>query len=223
EMMIEEKILAAVTDEMKAGVADADVQKQIDSIARQNSISRKQLETSLAKEGIPFEAYANNIRMQLQKRTIFERELRAVGGVGDTELRNLYQKRASREFALVLLEAPKTQQVGIQKSFAAGKAPWQDLSKKYPTTDLGWVAPSSLKAPLAKAVLASKGGQLIGPYKVGKVAALIYVAGERVGSDEEFDKMKEQLSGELQAQNFGTRFQSWIEAKKKEMNIVVNK
>jgi parvulin-like peptidyl-prolyl isomerase len=223
EMMIEEKILAAVTDEMKATVADVDVQKQVDSIAKSNNITRKQLEASLKSEGIPFEAYANNIRMQLQKRTIFDRELRAAGGVGENELRNLYQKRAMREFELILLEAPKAQQASTLKSFKEGSSSWSELSKKFPTTELGWVQPSSLKASLAKAVVSAKGGQLIGPHQVGKVSALIYVAAERVGSDEEFEKVKDQLSGELQAQNFGSRFASWLEAKKKEMHIVVNK
>jgi peptidyl-prolyl cis-trans isomerase SurA len=222
DMMIEEKILAAVTDEMKATVSDVDVQKQVDSIARQNNITRKQLEGSLKSEGIPFDAYANNIRMQLQKRTIFERELRAAGGVGDTELRQLYMKRATREYELILLEAPKAQQSAVLKSFR-NQDDWTQLAKKYPTTELGWVSPSNLKAALAKAVTGAKAGQLIGPHQVGKVSALIYIAGERVGSDEEFEKVKDQLAGELQAQDYGNRFKSWIEAKKREMHIVVNK
>lgn len=222
-MMIEEKILASVTEEMKATVSDVDVQKQVDSIARSNNITRKQLEDSLRKEGIPFDAYANNIRMQLQKRAVFERELRAAGSIGETELKSLYLKKASKEFEVTLLEAPKAKQAGIMKSFQGGTEKWDTLSKKYPTTELGWVNPSTLKAPLGKAVGSSQAGQLIGPHKVGKISALVYIASERVGSDEEFDKVKDQLSAELQALAYQDRFQSWLEAKKKEMHIVVNK
>jgi len=223
DLMVEEKILSSVIEEMKATVSDVDVQKQVDSIARQNNITRKQLEASLKGEGIPFEAYAANIRMQLQKRTIFERELRSTGGVGDTEVKNLYLKRATRDFDLVLLEAPATQHAAILRDFKAGTRTWDVLAKTYRTTELGWVQPSNLKAPLGKAVAASKGGQLIGPHKVGNISALVYVAGERVGSEEEFERVKEQLASELQARNFGDRFASWIDAKKKEMHIVVNK
>lgn len=223
EMMIEEKILVAVTDEMKASVSDADVLKQVDSIAKQNNISRQQLETSLKSEGIPFDAYASNIRMQLQKRTIFERELRAAGGVGEAELRSAYLKRAGKEFELVMLQVPSAQQAGIRKSFKGTPAEWDALSKKHPTTELGWIQPTSLQPSLAKAVRASKAGSLIGPHRVGKISALIYVASERIGSDEEFEKVKDQLAGEVQSQNFGERFKSWLETKKKEMHIVVNK
>ena len=222
-MMIEEKILASVTEEMKAPVSDTDVQKQVDSIARQNNITRKQLEASLRNEGIPFDAYANNIRMQLQKRAVFERELRAAGSIGETELKSLYMQKASREFELILLEVPKAKQASVVKSFKDGSEKWDTLSKKYSTTELGWVSTANLKASLAKAVASSKTGQLIGPHQVGKVSALVYVSSERVGSDEEFEKVKEQLSGELQAQSYQERFQAWLEAKKKEMHIVVNK
>jgi parvulin-like peptidyl-prolyl isomerase len=222
DLMIEEQIVATVTEELNAAVSDADVQKQIESIAKQNNLSRDQLIASLKNEGIPFDAYARNIRTQLQKRAIIERELRANANVSDAELRNEYYKRAKNEFDLVILEVPPKQQKEILASFSSGAIKWDELSKKFPTTELGWIQPANLKKDLAAAIEKSSSGSLIGPHKVGQKSALIFISAERKGSDEEFESVKGQLLAELQTLSFNNRFRAWLDGKKKSMQIIVN-
>lgn len=223
EMMIDEQIISVVTDELNASVNDADVQKQIDSIAKQNNVNREQLMASLKTEGIPFDAYAYNIRTQLQKRAIFERELRASGAVSDAELRTEYYKRAKSEYDITLLEVPSKTQKSVLQSFSKREVKWEDISKKYPSTELGWIQPESLKKELASAISKASTGELIGPYKVGSKSALIFIAAERKGSDEEFEAVKGQLAAQTQSISFNDRFKTWLDAKKKSMQIVINK
>lgn len=222
DLMIEEQIVAAVTEELNAAVTDADVQKQIESIAKQNNLTRDQLTGSLKNEGIPFEAYARNIRTQLQKRAIFERELRANANVSDAELRNEYYKRAKSEYDLVILEVPAKQQKEVLASFSSGSIKWDELSKKFPTTELGWIQPANLKKDLAAAIEKSSSGSLIGPHKIGQKSVLVFVSAERKGSDEEFEAVKGQLSAQLQSLTFNDRFRTWLDGKKKSMQIIVN-
>lgn len=223
DLIIEEQIITAVTEELNAPVADVDVQKQIDQIAKQNNISRDQLLASLKSEGIPFEAYASNIRNQLQKRAIFERELRSSNALSEAELRKEYYKMAKSEYELLVLEAPSRDHKKILDSFQKRESKWDDLNKKYPTTELGWIQPENLKSDLAQAIAKSSTGELIGPYKVGERMALIFVSAERRGSDEEFETVKERLAAQLQSVSFNDRFRAWLDSKKKTMQIVVNK
>ena len=221
EMMIEEEVIAAASSEIDINISDTDVNKQIDSIARQNKIKRTQLVASLKQEGIPFDAYARNIKLQLQKRGIMERELRGQGGHSDSDLRKLYQERAMREYQIVLLDVPKNKQGQLKKDFKP--ADWDTVAIKYPTQDLGWVAASNLKKNLSSALRKSKTYSLIGPFNFGKTSQLVYIRGERFGSEEEFQKVKGQIAAGLQAKNAESRFNTWLETKKKEMHIVVNK
>ncbi len=220
QMMIEEEIISAVSQELELSVTDVDVNKQIDSIAHQNRINRDQLLQSLKSEGIPFESYALNIRLQLQKRGIIERELRGATNVDEADLRKTYQEQASREYQIVLLDVPKKQQGSIQKSFDPDN--WDELALKYPTQDLGWVASNNVKQNLADALKRAKINSLIGPMDIGGKTQLIFVRAERLGSEEEFQSIKGQLAAVTQSKNVESRFESWLQNKKKEMHIVVN-
>lgn len=219
-MMIEEEVVNSVSKELEISVSDVDVNKQIDSIAHQNRIDRDQLVQSLKNEGIPFEAYARNIRLQLQKRGIIERELRGASNIDETALRKEYQERASREYQIILLDVPKKDQVKTQKAFAPSQ--WDELALKYPTQDLGWVAANNIKLNVADALKRAKINSMIGPIEIGGKKQLIFVRAERIGSEEEYQSIKGQLAAVTQSKNIESRFDAWIENKKKEMHIVVN-
>ncbi len=221
KMMIEEKIISAASEELDISVSDLDVNKQIDSIAHQNKIDRSQLASSLKNEGIPFEAYARNIRLQLQRRGIIERELRGGSAVDDAALRKLYQENAAREYQIVLLDVPAKLQNQIRDNFNPNQ--WDDLALKYPTQDLGWVASNNIKKNLSDVLKKSKINALAGPLMVGGKKQLIFVRGERIGSEEEFQQVKGQLSAMAQSKSIESRFDAWLEGKRQEMHIVVNK
>jgi len=223
ERMIEEKIVENATRELDIKVSDADVSKKVDTIAKSNNLNRRQLEESLRKEGIPVAAYQDNIRLQLQRRNVFEREIRKAGGVGDAELREAYRKRARREFDLVLVDIPAAEQTKVVSAFSRGLLPEEKLLADYPANDLGWTDTDSLRPELKSAVLKSGAGKLVGPVNVGGRRSFVFVRRERQGSEEEFQQIKGQLQAEAQSDDYEKRFQLWLDRKKRDMHIVVNK
>ncbi len=224
DKMIEEKIIENSTQELDIKVSDSDVSKQIENIAKMNGLNRKGLEASLKTEGIPLDAYENNIRLQLQRRNIFEREIRKAGGVGEAEIREIYRKRAKREYKIWILEIAEASKQAIAfEQFRAGKITFEQLRKEHGANDLGWTEEDSLRPEFRGALSKTSAGSLTNPVEVGGQKRLVFVESERIGSEAEFQKMKAQLTNETQAVDYEKRFQYWLERKKREMHIVVNK
>jgi len=66
-------------------------------------------------------------------------------------------------------------------------------------------------------------GSALGPVKVGSSLQVLYYLDVRDGSEEGFQKAKPQLSAIVQAQDFDRRLGFWLEGKKKDLQIIINK
>ncbi len=221
--MLEEKIVHAAVKDMEMPVSDTEVDTQIASIAKQNEMTLEQLSGSLRREGVPFEVYKRNIRAQLERRNIFDKELRRGGGISESEIRRIYEKKAKPELNLVFVEGASPAELQKAKTkITSSKMSLKEISSQFSTDEFGWVNIESLDAKVAKALEASKAGDLVGPINVAGRVRLVYVDGRRVGSEEDFMKMKASLSQEAQADDYEKRFVSWLERKKTELHIVMN-
>ena len=224
--LIEEKIIHVSAKEIDSAVSDTDLDNQIASIAKSNNLSRKQLESQLKSEGIDFDLYRGNIRNQLEKRNIFDRELRRSGGVSEAEMRDRYEQSAKVEVKLLVAQVSKAgaaKAAELVKSFASGKLSLGDLKESLDYESYDWNAPENLQPKLAKAVAPLQKGQGIGPIDVDKKSLVVVVEDSRRGSDEEFEKVKPEISAEIQAKDFEKRFDQWLQRRKRELLIVINK
>jgi peptidyl-prolyl cis-trans isomerase SurA len=227
KLVIEERLIHYSVKEMGVTVSDTEVDTQINNIAKQNNITRAQLEDSLRRENISTDLYRRNIKTQLERQNIFERELRKGGGVSEREVRDLYEKTAPFEYKLhviALKKSPGTRKKleDLASNLRSGSATKEEVAK---TTgeDLGWIAAESLDESLAKALKTSDEKGVVGPVDSGAMTQLLLVNGTRKGSEESFQKAKAELSMMAQGQDYERRFTAWLERRKNELQIVVNK
>ena len=226
--MVDERIVKQVVKELDIQVADSEVEGQINSIAKQNNISRKQLEDSLKNEGVALDIYRRNIKDQLEKRNLFDRELRRGGGISEVELKSLYEKTARPEFQLSLLAVKKSEADGAKlatllKDIASSKITLEDGVKAYGAEPLGWIDPETLDPKLSAALKNAGPNKAYGPIEFAGRVHILLVHAKRMGSDEGFQKAKQELMAAAQAKDFDERFSAWLESKKREINIVFNK
>ena len=226
--MVDERIVKQVVKELDIQVAESEVEGQINSIAKQNNISRKQLEDSLKNEGVALDIYRRNIKDQLEKRNLFDRELRRGGGISEVELKSLYEKTARPEFQLSLLAVKKSEADGAKlatllKDIASSKITLEDGVKAYGAEPLGWIDPETLDPKLSAALKNAGPNKAYGPIEFAGRVHILLVHAKRMGSDEGFQKAKQELMAAAQAKDFDERFSAWLESKKREINIVFNK
>lgn len=218
DRMIEDRIVRAALKEMDLSVAESEVDTQIGNVMKQSHLDEDQLKASLASEGIPYAAYRDNLRTQLERRNIFDRELRRGGGISEADLREAYDAKAQPELDIVALTLKDAK---TAEAFKAGQMSTDELLKN-PNEDLGWLAPASLDAKVAAALAKAGPNDLRGPVKLGGKLRWLYVRNARKGSDEEFEKMKGSLQQDVQSKDFEKRFAAWLDRKKSEFQILIN-
>ncbi len=222
--LIEDKIIEESARDLGVEVSDLEVTNQIQSIARQNKMSIDQLKRQLDREKIPFADYRSNIYLQLLKKNVFERELRRSGGITEQEIRALYETRAKTEYDIGLVFLGKKAAAELSASYASGKTSIEEIRQHPDFVGLGWTSGDSLKKEISdQAKSAAVPSLLKDSFDVQGRNALVLVGGKRRGSDEEFESLRAQLSSEAQSVDFQRRFRNWLEKKKENMNIRVNK
>lgn len=226
--IIEEKIVQQAAKDADLSVADSEVEAQIASIAKQNRLSKAALVEQLKGQGIAYESYKRNIRSQIEKRNIFDREIRKGGSsVGESELRMVYNQRAETEVKLSLYSLKKTPAnkknlLATLEKIKSGNLSLEKLVDDPATTSLDWTAVDSLQKPLQKALSGAKLRQAVGPVDLNGYWHLVLFEAQRKGSEEDFQKTKGELMMAAQNQDLDRRFDLWLERKKKDMQIVVN-
>lgn len=227
DRMIEEKIVKVSVKELDIKVNDSDVETQINAIAKQNNITRKTLEESLAHEGLIVDEYKRNIRGQLERRYLFDRELRRGGGITESDTRELYNKTAPVELKLssvAIKNTPANRKIveTLIKDVKAGTKKIEDAIVEFAAENLGWTPVESLDKKFG-ALSNTLAGSVVGPVLINNNLQVLFVEGNRKGSPEGYEKVKAELMMQAQNQDFERRFQSWLDRKKAELNIVINK
>jgi parvulin-like peptidyl-prolyl isomerase len=225
DKIIEDRIIEVSAKELGAEVSDLEVNNQVAAIAKQNSLSVEGLKKSLAKEKIPYDEYRNNIRLQILKRNVFERELRRSGGITEQEIRALYENKARAEYDISVIFLGKTLSKELLASYKEGKTSLDELKKNQELVSLGWTSLDSLKKDIAVAIGNATTIPALLPetFTIQGKNALVLVLGKRKGSDEEFETMRSQLTAEAQSVDFQRRFRNWLDKKRQDMNIQINK
>jgi len=227
EKLIEDKIIQQIVAEKSLGVSDSEVEKQISSIAQQNRIDKIELRRSLEREGISFEMYKNNIRAQLERRNLFDRELRSGSGVSEIEVRALYEKLAEVELDMHLISVKNTpaNQSSLEKlvsDLKNSRITTESALGDYSAQDLGWLKVDDLNPNLKKSLGELRGQGAAGPTLQAGNLQIIIVTGARRGSEEEFVRVKDSLMMRAQTEDFERRFAIWLERKKDELQILIN-
>lgn len=234
EKLIESKIISITLKEIGAEVGPEDVEKQIASIASQNGISKSQLENSLRSEKVNLDIYKQNIKSQLEKRAIFDRQLRQSGSnPSEAELRSLYNQQAGKEVNLLLIDAaagaPSSKKKALSDEWKkivaqveSKKLSYDDAKKQLTPYSLDWVGVKSLHPSIEKVVKDANPGSILGPVMVDGRPTVVFFEAVRSGSEDGFEKMRPQLESQLRSQGFDNRLAQWLERRKKELQIVVN-
>lgn len=230
KLLINEAVVKEALKELKIEIGPTEVDSQISKIASQNSITAGQLLSSVTREGLSVDLYKKNIRAQLERQAVFEREIRGGGGVAEAELRQIFREQMGQEVQLyVVIEggsASARKKLDSLKGRAAGQENLSQFAQKNKATSIGWISLGGLRQEMRDAITGGQAGtvrRVAGPILSGGKWQLLIVADVREGgSEEEFQKAKEQIKGYAQMRDFQSRYESWLEQKKQSLQIVVN-
>lgn len=245
ERMIERRILEQAVRRAEIEATDAEIDAAIDGIAKQNGMTREQIQQTVVDQGLTWEAYREQIRGEIQRQKLLSAMVQSKVRVEESELKALYAKRfadqprSGDEFHLrhILVpldgEGPDAETVACAKAEAArsqvsGGVSFAEVARDFSAVnpqsggDIGWFHETNLAPWMAEAVKPLQAGQLTPVLRSGFGCNVFQVAERRGYKPRSYEDARPALYKELFEQRAAQQYQDFI-AKLREQTYVERK
>lgn len=231
--LIDERLIGQRAVELGLQVSDEELENAILDVQKQNKITRPQLEDALRQQGIPFDEYRNNLRLQILRFKVMGRELPTLSEVTSREVRDYYQshgddfrlppllrlsritfplpaKATDEERATVRAAADSARNritVGIDFEALLAELRSAGLADG---GDLGTVAEPELHPTFAAAVKDLKPGEISTVVEVGGALHLLRLDERTPGRIVPLEEVKGKIEATLGEQKKGEALKTWL-------------
>jgi peptidyl-prolyl cis-trans isomerase SurA len=234
DALISDKIMQKEVSDKGIIVRDEDIDHYIDGIKERNKLNDDQLQQALGAQGLTMEAYRTQIREEIQKAQLINREIRGKVNVTPEEVQRYYEAHiaeystpAKVQVAHILFRldanasadqvaavTAKAQSVRdrIKKDadFAAMAKEYSDDPSGQNGGELGWFKQGELLDDLEKVATRLKVGEVSEPVR-SKVGVHILKVEAREGeSHQKLDELADQIKEQLYNAALEDRFQKWL-------------
>lgn len=229
-----EKLIQMEVRAQGIAVRDEDVDRYIEGIQAQNQITAERLREAVEAQGLSWEAYRTQVRHELEKAQLINREIRGKVNVTPEDVGRYYEAH-KEDYATpggmhlrhILLRLPAgaspadvaaaTAQIeGLRKRIAAGED-FAALAKEYSEDaaadsggDLGWLARGHMLDEIEAAAAALKVGEVSSPVRSAAGVHLIKLEGTRDPSHLPVGEQAEEIKQQLYNSALEERYQRWL-------------
>jgi peptidyl-prolyl cis-trans isomerase SurA len=229
QFLLDEKLI------MQAfAVGDAEVENQINQIQANNHIERAQLKSALADQGFSFDDYFELIRSSTSKRNLIDRDIRTKVTISDDDIKNYFYNHYARDSGTptayhlsIITVSPKNYKTPAAAKDVATRAAadiksgesFEEVAKRTsdgPNAqsggDLGVVSSDQMTQEVRDQARKLKIGQVSevfgspqGGYSILRLVDI------KTTDNERFEKMKDQIRGQLTAAEYQHQISLWLE------------
>ncbi len=229
ERMIDERLIEQAARRMRVRVSSADVDRAIENVMRQNSLTEDQFWEAVRAQGFSESSYRSDVRRQILRLRVINQRVRGRVNITEDEVRSRYDERlrqanrrvrmrASHVF-LSLPEDPSPADVANARreaetlrermtieTFAATAA-------EYGGGELGWLSEGELPSALEDALVGLSPGELSEPVRGGTGFHIFLLhERERGGADlPAFEDVRDQLHQQMMERAMMRQEQSFLE------------
>lgn len=215
-------------------VQDADVDAFIESVRKRNNLTLPQLTEALKRDGKDLEQYREEIRGEMERGELIDRNVRKKVHVTPRDARRYYDANPHRyvtdlrvHLRHIMLEveedAPsdRTQAVlerlrGLRQETLDG-ADFAALARAHSQGagageggDIGWVKPDSLPDPLARVAAVAEKGSISEPIRTSLGYHVLKVEDRQGGQRQAFAAVSDDIRKELYSKALEERFARWL-------------
>lgn len=232
DIFITEKLIEREISDQGIVVTDAEVDRYIEGIRQQNKITAEQIRQAVEMQGMSWEGYRAQVREEMQKAQLLNREIRGKVNVTPEEIQRYYDAHKG-EFVdggvqvrvrHMLLPVPSTAteeqlEAAIARAAALGKS--IDSVSDFAAVaerefgdkeggDLGYLNPDSMQEDLAAAVKDLEPGEVSPPILAPGGVHLVMVEDIKKESDEPVDQFADQIKQKLYSEALEGRSERWL-------------
>jgi len=241
--LIDGKITEQEVKRYKIAVTDEEVENYIKQFKERRSLTDENLKAMLTQEGMTMEEYRKEVRLQLQRTRLVNREVRSKVVITQDEIRKYYDKNkqkygGSTQYYLWNLfvklppgaksaevDAAKGLLVNVESELKAGRS-FEDVARAHADgeggiegADLGWFRLDELTPQLRDAVQDLKPGQTSPPVASDFGYQIVYVQKIEESASKPLSQVESEIQDILFREYVDTRFNAWISDLRKRSHI----
>ena len=245
EQLISEKLIDSEVKRRGLGATIEEVEQEVNKISSRNGISRKQLRQALKEQGMSFADYQDFVRKRIERQKVIQQAVTSRIKISDEEVASYYLSqrkgapaREAYEYTLAhILLVPGKDGVAVEeakardlmKRVAAGES-FDALAAKYsedpsfsPGGLLGTFKTGEFLRELETAASKAGQGELAGPVRTSAGVHILKILNKVPIHDPELEKNKEKIRDFLYQRAFKRQFSFWLDQKKRESFVRLNK
>ncbi len=245
ERLIEKKLIQQEAERLNIMVSDREVELAIQDIARRQALTLSELKAALAREGVQFDQYREQMRDQILTSKLVRNKIQSQVEVSEEDLIDYYTRNPEvfqegeevwvqqiffpvppssdrREAEDIHQKARKVyQRLKEEDNFQALVEKYSQGWTDRRGDDLGWVRRGTLLPSFELNAFKLKKGQISEPFRTELGFHIIKVLGRRKAEAEAFAQVKEWIRDKLLQERSESLFRQWLQRLKDDSMIEV--
>jgi len=244
DYLIAEKIIDSEIKKLNLTVTSERVQQEIKDMAKRNRVSPEEIIREVKKQGLSESDYQNFLKVKIERQNLIESEIISKLRINDDDALSEYLKRNPKakanvnEFSVSHIFF-NPQKGGPQEAYdRASKvllklhsgATFEKLAEEYSEDPnftqggfLGNFKSGEFLKEIEESIQNLSPGQMTDVVKSRMGYHIVKLVSKKVTTDTQFEKEKQRIISELMESNFKRQFKIWLQSKKDESFIRINK
>jgi peptidyl-prolyl cis-trans isomerase SurA len=246
EQMVDEELVSQAAAEAKLEVTEAEVNRAVDEIKRQNKVTDSQLEQALKAQGMTMGEYKRDVKKQILRMRAVSVLVRQRVQVSDADVKGRYDRISGQSNTVTEIrvrhmlvglpdKATAEQEKDAQRrasdlvararggeDFAAlAKANSDDPATKNGGGDLGWYKRGELPTEWEEVLFAMAENEVRGPIRGPRGLHVFQVIELKRESARPFDEIKDQLREQLFGEEMEKQTKVWVDELRRKAHVEV--
>lgn len=239
DSLIEKKLMKQAADSAGIEVSEKEIDLAIEDIIKRNDMTEEDLLSELARNGLTYKEYREQLREDIRQVKFVSREFRSKIEIEDEDVEDYYKRniesfRSQDSFWLRLIFLAKTDEKAMRMrldavmeelkngvDFKPVASQFSDGPAASEGGDLGYVIAGELASAIEGAARQLKPGEVSGPVFTKEGVNIIQLMGRRDGEPQPFEEVKEEIRDKLFQEKMGARYNLWLEDMKRYAHIEV--
>lgn len=245
EALINQKLIDSEVKKQNLTISSEQVDAEIRSLTKRNSMTQRQFRRFLRKQGFRFSEYKKFIKQQLERRSLIERFISSKIKISDSDIASYYiehygsGKNETFEYRIAHIlflpkggnvKAAKARATAVLEKLKSGKESFNDLAAQH--SEDPTFSPGGLLGEFKSGESLSSIDKAISPMRINETSNIVRsrvgfhilkLLDKKLVSSPGFEKEKNQIRNLLYQQSLEQHFSLWLEQKKSDAFININK
>jgi peptidyl-prolyl cis-trans isomerase SurA len=234
EELIEGHLLARVVKQAELTASDADIDKAIEGIAKENGLTVEQLQASVTSHDITYKEYREQIKHELERRKVVQSMIASKVRVEEDDLKRLYAEQYAKQPAggetvhvrqILVVFGPETGRDAPEACRIASAAearirqgtPFEAVAKEISAVapmdggDIGWIHKDSMAPWMLEALAPLAPGGVTGVIELPFGCGLMQLVERREWIPVTFDAAKPMLEQQAFEMKVAEEYRRWMD------------